>query len=71
MYKVIKAFADIKDKYHQYKEGDTYPRDGADTDNERIAELSSSDNLQKAPLIEEVKEKTTAPKKTAKEKKAK
>ena len=54
-YKAIKEFYDMQDNNHLYREGDTYPRDGADVSNERIKELSSGNNATKAPLIEEVR----------------
>ena len=60
MYRVIKAFADLQDVkktksgdlYHEYEIGDEYPRKGLKPSEERIAELSGSNNLQKTPLIE-------------------
>lgn len=61
MYKVIKAFADLKDNNHNYKVGDVYPRAGLEVKPERIAELSGSDNLQGKPLIEEVKPEAEKP----------
>lgn len=64
MYKVIKAFHDLKDVkktksgdlYHEYEIGDEYPRKGLKPSEERIAELSGSNNLQKTPLIELIEE---------------
>ena len=64
MYRVIKAFADLQDVkktksgdlYHEYEIGDEYPRKGLKPSEERIAELSASDNLQKTPLIELIEE---------------
>lgn len=58
MYKVIKFFNDLQDSCHPYNVGDVYPREGAETTDERIAELSGSDNKQGKPLIEKVEEKT-------------
>ena len=57
MYRVIKAFRDLKDNNHVYYVGDTFPRNGVEVGAERIAELSSDKNLQGVPLIEEVAEK--------------
>lgn len=57
MYKVIAKFADLKDNKHLYHPGDKYPRDGAETDEERIAELSTTNNALRQPLIKEVVEK--------------
>lgn len=68
MYKVIKFFTDLHDNNYPYGVGDTYPRQGMTATEERIAELTGSNNKQGQPLIELVKEapakKTT--KKTAK-----
>lgn len=63
MYKVIKEFHDLKDSvavkggtvYHKYEVGDDYPRQGAKTDDARIAELAGKDNNLGEPLIKEVK----------------
>ena len=57
MYRVIKAFTDLKAS-HVYYVGDTFPHNGVEVDAERIAELSSDKNLQGVPLIEEIEEKT-------------
>ena len=51
MYRVIKAFRDLKDNNHVYYAGDTFPHNGVEVDAERIAELSSDKNLQGVPLI--------------------
>lgn len=59
MYKVIKYFTDLKDGRHAYNVGDTYPRQGVKASDERIAELSGKNNLQKEPLIEKVETRTT------------
>lgn len=55
MYKVIKYFTDLQDNNHEYKVGDTYPRQGLEASQERIACLAGSNNLQKQPLIEKPK----------------
>ena len=65
MYRVIKAFTDLKDNNHAYSVGDTFPHDGVDVDAERIAELASDKNRRHIPLIEEIAEK---PKRTRKKK---
>ena len=65
MYRVIKAFRDLKDNNHVYYVGDTFPHNGVEVCAERIAELASDKNLQGVPLIEEVVEK---PKRTRKKK---
>lgn len=64
MYKVIKFFHDLEDKketksgtvYHAYNVGDAYPREGSKPSEERIAELTGSENKQGEPLIELVEE---------------
>ena len=65
MYRVIKSFTDLQDNNYAYSVGDTFPHNGVEVDDERIAELSSDKNLQGVPLIEEVVEK---PKRTRKKK---
>ena len=55
-YQVIKEFMDLQDKNHIYKAGDTYPREGQEPTEERIAELIGSTNRQKQPLIGAVEE---------------
>ena len=64
MYRVIKAFTDLKAS-HVYYVGDTFPHNGVEVDSERIAELASDKNRMGVPLIEEVTEK---PKRTRKKK---
>ena len=54
MYKVIHFFTDLQDNRHPYNVGDVYPRDGVETTDDRIAELSGSNNKQGKPLIEKV-----------------
>ncbi len=63
MYKVIKFFTDLQDNNFAYEVGDTFPRKGLEVTEDRLAELSGSDNRQGQPLIEKVEE---APKKPAK-----
>lgn len=55
MYKVIEEFVDLKDNNHVYNVGDKFPYDGRVISEERINELSGSDNKRKMPLIAEVK----------------
>lgn len=64
MYRVIKAFTDLKAS-HVYHVGDTFPHNGVEVDAERITELASGNNRLGVPLIEEVVEK---PKRTRKKK---
>lgn len=56
MYKVIYKFADLEDDSYVYEVGDTYPRKGLDPTDERIGELSGSENKIGKPLIEKVKQ---------------
>lgn len=59
MYEVIRHFHDLQDStktkggtfYHEYNVGDTYPRNGFEVSDERLAELSGSDNKQGVPVI--------------------
>ena len=67
MFKVIKAFADLKDNCHPYNVGDIFPRVGAEATEGRIAELSGKNNKQGEPLIVAVE---VAPKKPRKKKTA-
>ena len=62
-YRVIEYFKDLQDNGYEYTAGATYPRSGLDVSEERIAELSGSDNLRGIPLIEATEEK---PKKSRK-----
>lgn len=63
MYKVIKFFTDLQDNDFPYEVGDPFPRKGLEVSEDRLTELSGSDNKQGQPLIEKVAE---APKKPAK-----
>lgn len=56
MYRVIKFFTDLQDNEYAYNVGDVYPRQGVVVSGERIAELASSENKQRTPLIEAVDE---------------
>lgn len=56
MYKVIRSFSDLQDKNRVYNTGDIFPRDGLKVSKERIAELLSSKNRIREPLIEEIPE---------------
>lgn len=57
MYKVIHYFRDLHDNDHEYKPGDTFPREGIKVDEKRLAELSGDSNKQGKPLIKKVDEK--------------
>lgn len=67
MWLVVKLFTDLQDKDHLYNEGDPFPREGLEVSEERIKELSSSNNLQGEPLIAE--EKVAGQKKRGRKKK--
>lgn len=56
MYRVVKAFFDLKDGNHRYEIGDTFPRAGVSVPDKRLAELSGGKNAQHTPLIVEVHE---------------
>lgn len=63
MYIVIKYFTDLHDGDHAYNVGDTFPRKGVKITQERLDELSGSDNKQGVPLIKKVELKKRATKK--------
>ena len=69
MYRVIKLFADLQDKNHEYKPGDVFPRAGLEVSDARLAELSGYNNRQGEPLIK--KEEDAPAKKPAKKTAAK
>lgn len=71
MYKVIKFFTDLQDNNYPYEVGSTYPRKGLSVTEERIAELSGSNNRQKTALIKEVGEPKQEPKENVRESKEK
>lgn len=64
-YKVIEYFEDLQDNGRPYNVGDVFPVDGNIVTAERLAELASTHNRRRIPLIEEVAEK---PKRTQKKK---
>lgn len=70
MYKVIHYFTDLQDNRRPYNVGDVYPREGFKTTDDRLAELSGSDNRQGQPLIEKVAEEPKKPAKKATKKAA-
>lgn len=65
-YEVIHAFTDLLDNRYAYAVGDSFPREGIDVSEERLKELSGSNNKQGVPLIKKIKAK---PKNTSKKKK--
>lgn len=54
MYRALEFFTDVRDGERQYFPGDTYPREGLSVSAERLAELSTDQNLRGIPLIEKV-----------------
>ena len=56
-YKVIAYFEDLQDNGRPYNVGDMFPVDGNTVTSERLAELASTQNRRRIPLIEEVEEK--------------
>lgn len=70
MYEVIQYFTDLQDFNHPYKVGDTFPRSGMTVSDERLSELSGSQNKQHKPLIRlvtDTKETETESKETEQE----
>lgn len=51
MYEVIHYFTDLQDNEYSYNVGDIFPRDGLTVSEERLKELSGSNNKQHKPLI--------------------
>lgn len=56
MYRVIEYFTDLQDDDHEYRAGDTFPREDLKVSEARLAELASDKNLRGTPVIELVKE---------------
>ena len=56
MYEVIHYFTDLQDNEYPYNVGDEFPRDGLTVSEERLKELSGSNNKQHKPLIKFVKD---------------
>ncbi|QIN26395.1 hypothetical protein GJU84_04885 [Staphylococcus chromogenes] len=56
-YEVLKTFKDLQDNDKLYKKGNTFPHPAnKKIDEERILELSSSDNRQRKPLIKKIED---------------
>lgn len=70
-YVVVTDFTDKNDK-HIYRVGDEFPHSGADVSAERVAELTSKDNMRGEVLIKALQESKIQPEKeeTAKAKEA-
>lgn len=56
MYEVIHYFTDLQDNKYPYNVGDVFPRDGLTVREERLKELSSSNNKQRKPLIKYIED---------------
>lgn len=61
-YVVVTDFTDKIDK-HIYRAGDTFPRSGVEVSAERVAELTSKDNMRGEVLIKVMQERKVQPKK--------
>lgn len=64
MYKVLAYFTDLQDNNHKYNEGDTFPRCGLSVSEQRLQELSTTNNRRNIKLIELVEEQKEQPKYT-------
>lgn len=75
MYRAIEKFADLEDDKYIYDIGMIYPRKGYDPSEERVKELSGSENTVGKPVIEffadpePVKQEESKPKKEKSRKK--
>lgn len=66
IYKTIVYFEDLNDNSFPYNVGDKFPREGFEVSDERLNELSGSNNKRGTPLIEKVEEKVTVKKQSRK-----
>ena len=55
MYKALVNFVDLQDNNHRYHAGDSFPREGYEASDDRIAELCSDQNKLGKPVIAEEK----------------
>ena len=67
MYKALVFFTDSQDKDHRYYPGDTFPREGMEVSDGRMASLASTNNLRGIPVIKEVTGKAKTEQVTIKE----
>ena len=51
MYEVLEYFEDLLDDMHPYKKGDAYPRKGLEVSEERIKQLSTTNNARNTVFI--------------------
>ena len=56
MYRVVAYFTDLQDGNRPYNVGDTFPRDGLEVSEERLAHLASNKTRRGFPVIEKVTE---------------
>ena len=56
MYKVVAKFLDLEDNKREYNVGETFPREGVEVSERRLAILSTDQNAAKKVLIEKVEE---------------
>ena len=56
MYKVLAYFTDLQDNGHPYNEGDTFPRFGLTVTENRLKELSTTNNRRGIQLIQFVEQ---------------
>lgn len=57
MYKVIERFEDAQDNGYEYQVGDVYPRNGLEVSEERLTELSTTNNRRNLIAIKLVEDK--------------
>ena len=62
MYKVIKAFFDLKDNGFPYNVGDPFPRERKEVTEARKEKQARNKNKQNTPLIEKVEKPEEEPK---------
>ena len=55
-YEVIHYFTDLQDNNYPYQAGDIFPRGGMKVSEERLKELSGSNNKQHKPLIKAIED---------------
>lgn len=70
MWIVKREFADMADGGYVYREGERYPRYGAQASQDRLRELSSCSNRLCMPLVEKAEEKPPVKPKRSRKKKA-
>ena len=61
MYQVMEYFTDHQDADHEYHPGDIFPREGISVSEERLRELSGSDNKRGMPLIAKIQDEPEQP----------